>query len=224
MTYKKLGDGLVYYQNVIENPEQIILDLENLNDRVVKDISSGNLAASFSSAQPWHNWDYGDGESKLHFCKQKWLPRSEDIDKQDVYYEEFSSISDRLFAGLDKSFEHYSKEIYPYASTNIKGKEDRMSVLKYETAGYLPAHTDHGISSRTLSVVLYLNDDYEGGEITFPYVGDGVTIKPTAGSAIFFPSMFVYVHEVSAVTSGTRYALPNWYHNMVNKINSDGSV
>ena len=40
-------------------------------------------------------------------------------------------------------------------------------------------------------MTIYLNDDYDGGEITFTSVGDGgITIKPEAGSAVFFPSNF----------------------------------
>jgi len=221
--YEKLGDGLVYYRNIIEDPYKIIEDIESLNDRVVKDIADGVKDAEHGVAKPWHNWDHAHGDMTLHFCKQRWLPRSADMRKEGMYYDEYSSISDRLFSALDSSFNHYSKEVYPYAARSIKGTEDNMSILKYETAGYLPAHTDHGSSSRTLSVVMYLNDDYVGGEITFPHVGNGITIKPEAGSAIFFPSMFVYVHEVAAVTSGTRYALPNWYHNMNDKIYTDGT-
>lgn len=223
LNYEILGDGLVYYRNLIKDPYKIIDDIEALNDKVIADISNGVPEANNSVAKPWHNWDHDNGDVKLHFCKQRWLPRKADMSPDDIYYNEHSSISDRLFYALDTGFEHYSKEVYPYASRNIKGKEDRMSILKYEKAGYLPPHTDHGSSSRTLSVVLYLNDNYDGGEITFPYVGSGITIKPEAGSAIFFPSMFVYVHEISEVTNGTRYALPNWYHNMKNKVDADGT-
>jgi predicted 2-oxoglutarate/Fe(II)-dependent dioxygenase YbiX len=85
----------------------------------------------------------------------------------------------------------------------------------------LPAHSDHGISSRVLSALLYLNDDYEGGNIKFEHAG--VTLKPEAGSLLFFPSNYIYVHEVSAVTSGIRYALPNWYHNRSKAYYSDGT-
>lgn len=223
LNYEILGDGLVYYRNIIQDPYKIIEDIESLNNKVVSDIANGVPGAEHSLAKPWHNWDYDNGTTTLHFCKQRWLPRKEDMKVEDIYYTEHSSIADRLFNALDTSFNHYSQEIYPYASRNIKGKEDKMSILKYEQAGYLPPHTDHGSSSRTLSVVLYLNDDYDGGEITFPHVGNGVTIKPEAGSIIFFPSMFVFVHEVSEIKNGIRYALPNWYHNMTNKVYTDGT-
>lgn len=221
--YEVLGDGLVYYTNLIEEPYKIIDDIEALNSKVMDSLASGKHHVDQSVAKPWHNWDHGDGDMKLHFCRQRWLPRNEDIPEQDPFKMEYGSISDRLFRPLDTAFKHYTNDIYPFAARNLKGKEDRMSILKYERAGYLPAHTDHGSSSRTLSVVLYLNDNYVGGEINFPHVRNGVTIKPQAGSAIFFPSNFVFVHEVSEITEGVRYALPNWYHNMINKIYTDGT-
>jgi hypothetical protein len=87
-----------------------------------------------------------------------------------------------------------------------------MHLLRYDETGHLPAHQDQGISSRVLSVLLYLNDDYEGGEIEFRH--SGIKFKPEAGSVLFFPSNFLYVHEVYPVTRGPRYALPNWYHNV----------
>lgn len=222
-TFDKLGDGLVYYKKLIEDPYKIIEDIELLNHRVEEKIRLKHPRAEASLAKPWHNWDYQSDNMNIHFCKQKWLPRTRDMLESDLFFNEHSSISDRLFLALDTAFRHYSTEIYPYASKSIKGGEDHMSILKYEQAGFLSEHIDHGVSSRTLSVVLYLNDDYTGGEINFPHVSNGITIKPEAGSAIFFPSNFVFTHSVNEISEGTRYSLPNWYHNMKNKIYSDGS-
>jgi Rps23 Pro-64 3,4-dihydroxylase Tpa1-like proline 4-hydroxylase len=222
-TFEKLGDGLVYYKNLIENPYKIIKDIELLNANIEKKIFMRYPGAEESLAKPWHNWNHQSGNVNIHFCKQKWLPRTSDMSESDTFFMEHSSISDRLFLALDTAFKHYSTEIYPYASRSIKGGEDSMSILKYEKAGFLSEHVDHGVSSRTLSVVLYLNDDYVGGEINFPHVADGITIKPEAGSAIFFPSNFVFTHSVNEISDGIRYSLPSWYHNMKNKIDSDGN-
>jgi Rps23 Pro-64 3,4-dihydroxylase Tpa1-like proline 4-hydroxylase len=118
--------------------------------------------------------------------------------------------------------EHYSTKLYPFAKNNLKSRERVMHLLRYDKGGYLPPHQDQGVSTRVLSVLLYLNDDYEGGEIEFPQ--SGVKIKPSAGSLIFFPSNFLYVHTVHPLISGQRYSLPNWYHNVTyeNKKDSTG--
>lgn len=54
------------------------------------------------------------------------------------------------------------------------------------------------------STLIYLNDNYEGGEIYFP--GHDLEIKPKAGMFITFPGNTNYVHGVHAA-SENRYTL-----------------
>lgn len=51
-------------------------------------------------------------------------------------------------------------------------------------------------------VVLYLNDDFTGGELR--YTKKGITHKPLARSLVCHPAFSDYEHEVLEVTSGTR--------------------
>jgi hypothetical protein len=54
------------------------------------------------------------------------------------------------------------------------------------------------------STVIYLNDDYEGGEIYFPK--QGFSQKAKKYSALFFPGNdYQYIHGVKEITSGNRY-------------------
>ncbi len=220
-TYEKFGDGFVYYKNVIQNTKEIINDLETLASSVSSAIKDGSYSFERST---WEPWSYQKQDETLVFCNQLWLQSTDSLDKSDIFYELKSKLYDKLSTDIKGAYDHFSQTLYPYASRNIKGNVNAISVLKYEKSGHLPEHIDQGISSRVLSVLVYLNDDYEGGEITFPNIGDsGVTIKPEAGSVIFFPSNFVGVHSVAEITSGKRYALPNWYHNRIEKQESDGS-
>jgi hypothetical protein len=59
------------------------------------------------------------------------------------------------------------------------------------------------------SGILYLNDDYKGGEIFFP--DQNLTIKPDAGSLIVFEGHFSKPHGVKEVKSGPRYNLVTFY-------------
>ena len=60
-----------------------------------------------------------------------------------------------------------------------------------------------------ISILMYPNDSYTGGEITFPDYG--IIVKPQAGDIIMFPGNGAYKHTVERVTSGTRYTMPSWY-------------
>ena len=55
-------------------------------------------------------------------------------------------------------------------------------------------------------LVVYLNDDFEGGELLFESNG-GQRIKPEAGSGVFYRPLLTNrnVHRGQPVTSGTKY-------------------
>jgi predicted 2-oxoglutarate/Fe(II)-dependent dioxygenase YbiX len=61
---------------------------------------------------------------------------------------------------------------------------------------------------RTISALLYLNNDYTGGHLEFPNFG--IKIKPEPGMLILFPSNFAYRHQSTPVISGTKYCLVTW--------------
>lgn len=54
-----------------------------------------------------------------------------------------------------------------------------------------------------ITILVYLNSDFEGGELIFPDYG--LVIKPKAGDMLMFPSGHQYSHHVTPVTDGTRW-------------------
>jgi hypothetical protein len=83
-----------------------------------------------------------------------------------------------------------------------------LIVIKYNYPDtYFKLHIDHGPhKSRTVSAVMYLNDDYEGGELWLPRL-DNLTIKPKTGDIVVFPSTYMYIHESKQILSGTKYSV-----------------
>ena len=59
------------------------------------------------------------------------------------------------------------------------------------------------------SGLIYLNNDYVGGELVFPK--QGLSIKPEIGSLIFFEGDHKRPHGVNQVISGSRYNLVTFY-------------
>jgi predicted 2-oxoglutarate/Fe(II)-dependent dioxygenase YbiX len=212
MEYEVLDLGLVCYKNAIPDPQFII---DTVND-VDKRFSTGEHGDNPTDVKAWNAWTYGN----MTFNWQKFFPESKNVSPEDYYATEMKAVADMLYSSLDKAFAHYTNTLYPFAAKNIKNREESIHLLRYEQGGHLPAHQDQGISSRVLSSVMYLNDNYEGGEIEFKH--SGVKLKPEAGSIIFFPANFLYVHEVYPMTSGSRYSMPHWYHNMKQMIHSNG--
>lgn len=84
---------------------------------------------------------------------------------------------------------------------------EAFNYVKYEGEGtHFRVHADHGPTYvATASAVMYLNDDYEGGEIFFPRFG--VKLKTEPGDIVIFPSIFIYEHSSEPMISGTKYSV-----------------
>lgn len=74
-------------------------------------------------------------------------------------------------------------------------------------------HTDVGdyVSARRfITVLFYLNDVEEGGDAAFPYLD--ISMKPTKGSVLIFPSTWQYVHCGLKPISNPKYILTTFVH------------
>jgi predicted 2-oxoglutarate/Fe(II)-dependent dioxygenase YbiX len=102
----------------------------------------------------------------------------------------------------------------PYAQKfriNENFYHESYQALKYrEGEGYLEHYDGDTGMGRSISAVVYLNDDYKGGEIEFP--NQKIKLKPEKGMLILFPSNYAYRHIAHAVTEGTKYSLVTWIH------------
>ncbi len=85
---------------------------------------------------------------------------------------------------------------------------EAFNFVKYEGEGkHFNIHADHGPAyNTTVSAVIYINDDYEGGEIQFPRL-DGYVHKPRVGDIAIFPSNYIYEHASLPMKSGTKYCV-----------------
>jgi len=83
-------------------------------------------------------------------------------------------------------------------------------LLRYEEGNKFHYHIDdHPKFPRVVSLSLFLNDDFEGGELEFKEFN--LKIKPEAGEIVVFSSGFPYMHQVHPITKGIRYAVVKWY-------------
>lgn len=84
--------------------------------------------------------------------------------------------------------------------------KEAFNFVKYGAGEYFKIHVDHGpFNCYTVSVVVYLNDEYEGGEIEWNRLG--VKLRPPAGSIAVFPSNYIYEHESHKILDGIKYSV-----------------
>jgi len=115
-----------------------------------------------------------------------------------------------LFDVYDKTYNIVKKCVDDYASYWGIGVVyyEAFNFVKYEGEGQeFKIHADHGPHyNTTVSIVVYLNDDYKGGELYFPRL-DKLTYAPKAGDIAIFPSNYIYEHASLPMKSGIKYCV-----------------
>ena len=95
-------------------------------------------------------------------------------------------------------------------------KREPFQFTEYKIGDYFNWHTDSDykskdltIASRYCSLVIQLNDEYEGGTLEVKMSEDEtIIVEKGVGNLIIFLSELK--HRVVPVTNGTRYTLVNW--------------
>lgn len=86
------------------------------------------------------------------------------------------------------------------------GLNELFRFYKYESGQQFKRHTDESYirnenEASYYTLLIYLNEDYQGGETIF----DQLSIKVTTGMALWF--LHALPHEGAAVTEGVKYVL-----------------
>ena len=121
---------------------------------------------------------------------------------------------------------HWANLLYHYFNINLKKYKfdcnildyhykniTNIEILKYENTGFYTWHVDHFAEiPRTLSCILLLNNDYEGGNLCFrnPDGSEEWEVEVKPNRMIIWPSNFLYPHTVKPVTTGIRYSVVAW--------------
>jgi len=207
MDKKILHDKIYYYENVMPNFDDFNKALEHYNN--------------------WEEWTACGDVPYLYGEQKSIIPNKSDEYKSYVY----NAIKD-AFYNVSKD---YAESLGDYDEPKLF---PTYKIKKYMTGASMGAHYDQSFGDTSLrySFVMYLNDDYEGGEISFKIVDYfepserpdvdpdyneairlkqiDVGIKPKANSIVIFPSSAPYFHTAHIIKSNVKYMIPgHWIHN-----------
>jgi hypothetical protein len=129
--------------------------------------------------------------------------KQEDLGPKNKTNAELIDLHEEIYQKLKYCIDDYAR----YWGINIVYYE-AFNFVKYEGAGtHFNIHADHGPAYNcTVSAVIYINEDYEGGEIEFPRL-DNYIHKPKIGDIAIFPSNYIYEHASLPMKSGTKYSI-----------------
>lgn len=149
------------------------------------------------------------------------LAKTKDIWKESNFRNKFSDpaiLKDRYpeaFYLLEEICVRWQKEVSKFY--NIEIETYINPICKWPIGGNQKPHADKEWEDGSpgdqnyydIGSVIYLNDDYEGGEIYFPQHGEnGIYLKPKPGMAAAFPGDLFFLHGVNTVQKTERYAIP----------------
>lgn len=162
-----------------------------------------------------------DQKNILKFCEDnpKWSPITGDKKFSSQQKNMVSANGDNSYlVGIDDTMKILDK--YNYEIAKVLNKEKLIqhtvfgmlpTLFKYSKGYSLPLHMDTKYSKWiTYASVIYFNDDYEGGELSFPKLN--TSIKPKAGELIIFSQTEDnYYHEIKRIKTGIRYSSATWW-------------
>lgn len=223
MNKKILEEKVYYYEDGVKNFDELMRTIDEL-DRLEEE-------AGVSS---WFDWTASNDKDFIYGSTKTY-----DINSINNMQEPYKSKMAFVYNTIQDSFYDVCKD---YAEALGDYDEPRLfptfNIKKYKEGTSMGAHYDQLDGDKTLrySLVMYLNDDFEGGEISFTLSDyDGIinkttphpdydnpenkdlmdfSIKPKAGSVIIFPSSAPYHHTAHLVKSKFKYMVPgHWIHN-----------
>lgn len=226
MISEKLFDNVYYYKNVLEDPKRLIDILEKTEN--------DDYSKLFSK---WISWEACSGEMYLYGTQKKitYLNKHEIAQRcSGEILENTNYAVEQIMGGMEKVCKDYAEKLEDKSRLLLM---QNVEIKKYEAGTFMGSHYDQqeGDNRLKYSLVMYLNDDYEGGELSFN-IKEGVitgtddaarenftdpsnidrimfSIKPEAGSVIIFPSVSPYSHTAHLVKSGYKYMVPGFWMN-----------
>lgn len=172
-----LKDDIIFYDNFIseEDGEKIIAFFED-------------------PEQPWSMSAFFESYG------MSIMPEDPLLEKYGLPTDYLGKLAERMQAAVEDAHQRKVKSVSSHAQ-------------KWQVGAFAPFHSDNtdmeGNASAwersKLVCLLYVNDDYTGGELSFR--DHDITLKPKARQLVTFPGGINNVHEVKVVKGTTRHTI-----------------
>lgn len=218
MRISKPADGIWYFEDAIPEHAKFLSLIDEFDtDPVINEIIS-----------PWNDW-FDGGPRKDDLSKWDIIgdPKGKDkVVDWDRTYQDFGKIWPKIKMPLTEAHvkayeiiklidEPFRDVISYYWKENPHLPEPEYisknyPIRKYHTGSSMGKHIDINghAPSMDISILIYLNDDYVGGELYFNDLD--ISIKPSAGSVVIFECD--KMHQANLVESGNKIYIPMFVH------------
>ena len=186
-----------------------LIDFIKIYDNVISQDLIDEIMLEYSNSEEWKDSTVGHDSSI-----RKDIRDVKEIFLSGIEISEYrKEIDHKLYECFSNLIQKYAKTA-PLYTKNYEIRDSGYTLLKYQDNGKYTSHTDYQgynpiTNNREISCSIILNDGFTGGE--FSFWDKDVIYRIKKGSAIMFPSAFMFPHEILPVISGTRYSVLTWY-------------
>lgn len=202
LKYIEIYPKVFVYRDILKNPAKMY--------RVLNESDVDADGKYF--LKKWTSW--------AHFGTYSSIKEQHEINQDlinDQKFIEEKEVADEARQAYDLVLDHYVKvnnvdlpDNWRFSGMSFSKYKDQIDVLSNNMT--MQYHTDHVTSQKDMpgekffiTCTMYINDDYEGGDIEFYIDGNIVTHKPQAGDILVFPSTEPYYHGVKTIYNGQKF-------------------
>lgn len=201
------------YKGLLPDHKKIFEIIKSTENLTPEDVQSGKHYFN-----EWNKWSaFGTYSSTLHKDAVTDLHGTSETFDQEFWAAE--TVWDAYNKALDHYIEKYDVELpedCKLGSSSFCKYHTNVDTLKNNLT--MQFHTDFKQTEKDMpgdqffiTCTVYINDDYEGGEIEFYVDGEFIpAYKPEAGDIMVFPSGEPYYHGVRTATKGNKYLIRNF--------------
>jgi len=131
-----------------------------------------------------------------------------------LHFQDLEHYNPKIYQEIKRTFEYIRNKIETHIyHLKSRVQYDFMQLRKIH--GPTQLHIDGALpvsesnECRLYSVIIALNNDYEGGEFNFP--NQDVSVKLKAGDALIFPPYWTHPHSTNELNGTFRYTINTWF-------------
>lgn len=216
----KLEKNIWVYKNLFNDVDKTLEYFINNNhwfkwytfgDQSCSNFIEATRFESFPTQSEWNSC-VNNLTTNIEKIRNNRFPSEYDLEMVDIFYKTTKNYVDNHKVNT-KNWKIFPPMICKYNSNSGSGKTYAMA---YHT-DYQQEKPEEPGDKFILTCNMYLNDNYDSGEIKFKIFDDNsqptrITYKPEAGDVIVFPSTPPYYHGVNKTYNGEKYFVRGfWY-------------
>lgn len=215
MKKKHISPQITIYRDYIPNVDEVLLFLKKTQNKEIQSLF----------VKEWLPWAETGFVSESPYIESFFYQKFDDAQEEQFellfnlnkiikkiiqeYINEWKDVGYWKFEIKDWSMDKEHSVLYrmptSYLMHGVTNSKNRLA-MSYHTDHHQYDQEARG-NHHLITIILYLNDDYENGELSFINENDFSInyVKPKKGDVFVFPSFYPWFHGVEPITNGQKY-------------------